>query len=251
VSALHCTFVAALRALQARHACVLLPCTHMRAALRAMQMRPALVLPAQHHCAAALRAMQARHARVRHTPHPCAGSATLHLCAGITMHTAGETRTCPPCPAPVRGQRFTLSRQDTHVSALPRTCVRDSLSALQARHARVCPAPHLYAGPGKRFALCGRSMHMSARPRTRVRAALHTTQARHACVRPAPHVRAGSASRYAGKTRTCPPCPAPMCGLHSHYAGETRTCPPCPSPMCGTRFVLYRRDPRVSALPRT
>ena len=190
----------------------------------------------------ALRARWARHARHGICPAP-------YIRAGSASCYAGETRTCLPCPAHSCGQRFALCDRDTHGSALPRTYMREALRAMQARHARVCPAPHTRAGSasryvietrmcppcpvhtcGKRSALGGRDMHVSALPRTLVRAALCIMWARHARVRPAPHIRAGSASRDAGETRTCPPCPA-----HS----------------CRKRSALCGRDTQVSALPRT
>ena len=201
----------------------------------------------------ALCAMRARHARVHPAPHILAGSASHHAgkhtrpctdvqgCAvrfagktrkcqpcpahaGRAPRYAGETRTCTPCPAHTCGQRFAICWRDTHSSALLRTVVRQALRAMQARHARVCPAQHLgaactprYAGeshtcpPGpaqmcwKRSALCWRDTHVSVRPSTYVWEALRAMRARHARFCPARHIGSDSASRCAGETRTCLP----------------------------------------------
>ena len=171
----------------------------------------------------ALRAMQVRHARV------CPDSQIPHRCAGSASRYAGKTRTCPPCPAHRCIKRFALCRRDSHVSARPRTVVREAAASRNSGETLTClPGPVQMCG--QRFALCERDMHVSAWPGTYVREALRAMQARHARVCPAPH-------RCAGR--------APL------YAGETRTCLPCPVHMCGMSLAICRRDTHVSSLPHT
>ena len=128
----------------------------------------------------ALCAMQARHARVRSAPHMRAESA-------LRYHDAGKTRTCPPCTAHACDQRFALCRRDTHVSALHRTCVRRALHAqaiiMQARHARVRPAPHIRAESVLRY-------HDACETRTCPPCTAHTYQERFALCRRDTHVSA-------------------------------------------------------------
>jgi len=97
-----------------------------------------------------------------------------------------------PGPTPDSGERrIAMYGQDTHVSTLPRTCVRGSLCTVWARHARVRPVPHLRAGGAshrvgetrtclpcpapvcwERFALCGRDTDVSALSRSCLRGSL-------------------------------------------------------------------------------
>ena len=177
-----------------------LPCTYVRAALRAMQARHARVLPA------------------------------LHLCAGRALCYADDASLCLPCTTPMCGERFALRlcRLDMHVSALSLTYVLAARCTLRRdTPAHVSAPPHTYVQELLR-PMQARHGRVALR-RPCVQAVLRPEQARHARVSPVPH---------------------PCAGRTSCYAGETRTCPPCPAPMCWNRIALCRRDTHVSALPR-
>ena len=146
-------------------------------------------------------------------------------------------------------KRFALRGRVAHVSARRRTDMREALCAMRARHARVRPGPHRYAGSAI-FRAMRTSLHVFFLPCTYVRKTLRATRARHARVHPPRTDVRDSVSRHAGETRTCPAAHI-RAGSASRYAGEMLTCPPGAAQTCGKRSALCGRDTHVSTLIRS
>ena len=147
---------------------------------------------------------------------------------------------------------FALCRRYTHLSAPPRLYVQDALRAMrQDTHLSALPRSGPARISGNRFTLCWRDAHARVLQAPHICAGTRTCPARaalpHTVVQEA--LRTVVRDKHVRRDVTALPRTYARKALHALRARHARTCPPQPTSMCGRRFALCARYTHVSARP--